>query len=45
LLYLGGDDQEEAIADAFSWLFWDQAGDRNPFFPSTLMTTDYADIA
>lgn len=45
LRYLGRDDREEAIADAFTWLVMDQTGDRNPFFPSTLMTTDYEDIA
>ena len=45
LRYPGRDDREEATADAFAWWVMDQAGQPQPFFPGTPVTTDYADVA
>ena len=45
LRYPGRDDREEATADAFAWWVMDQAGQTQPFFPGTPVTTDYADVA
>ena len=45
LRYHGRDDREEATADAFAWWVMDQAGQPQPFFPGTPVTTDYADVA